>query len=285
VNLSTRVVSIGQPTGGKPTHYGNVTPFELPGSGIAGQRSTTLWKAPPGIPDVISLFPSIPVTLRSTDYFGRFDPIMAVILGRGTGPPAPPSGEVIAVNAASLRTGQAVAPGSYAAAFGDFSQVPDTVSLGPATTTPLFTSNSQVNFVVPSSTPTGTIVVNMLSGGQSVARGTFTVSRTGPGIFVIEPSNPAQPGAILNQDGTVNSSSNPAVPGSIVQIFATGYGGQPVTTYFAAKPAETIFSGSQKEFPGIWQINARVPTGVTGQVSVFLVSDLQASNGVTLWVK
>jgi uncharacterized protein (TIGR03437 family) len=125
----------------------------------------------------------------------------------------------------------------------------------------------------------------MLSGGQSVARGTLTVSRTGPGIFVIEPANPAQPGAILNQDGTVNSSSNPATPGSIVQIFATGYGGQPVTTYFAATPAETVFSGPQEEFSGIWQINARVPAGVTGQVSVFLFSDLQASNGVTLWVK
>jgi uncharacterized protein (TIGR03437 family) len=70
-----------------------------------------------------------------------------------------------------------------------------------------------------------------------------------------------------------------------VQIFGTGYGGQPVTAYFAEKAGETIFSGAQQEFPGMWQINARLPAGVTGQVSVFLVSDLQASNGVTLWVK
>ena len=48
VDLSARVVSIGQPTGGKPTHYGNVAALILPGSSIAGQRSTTLWKAPPG---------------------------------------------------------------------------------------------------------------------------------------------------------------------------------------------------------------------------------------------
>jgi uncharacterized protein (TIGR03437 family) len=142
-----------------------------------------------------------------------------------------------------------------------------------------------VNFVVPDSTPTGTTSINMLSGGQAVASGTFTVSRTGPGIFVIEPANLAQPGAILNQDGTINTSSSPAAPGTIVQIFGTGYGGQPVSTYFAERPGETIFSGAQKEFPGMWQVNARVPPGVTGQVSVFLLSDRQASNGVTLWVQ
>jgi uncharacterized protein (TIGR03437 family) len=285
VDLSTRVVSIGQPTGGKPTHYGKVAALVLPGSGIAGQCSTTLWNAPPRIPDAISLYPSIPVTLRSIDYFGRFDPVMAVVLGRGTGSPTSPSGDVITVNGASLRTDQAVAPGSYAAAFGMFSVPPDTVAVGTATTTPLFSSHAQVNFVLPGLTPAGTTMVSLLSGGQSVASGTFTVSRTGPGIFVIEPASPAQPGAILNQDGTLNTSSNPAAPGSIVQIFATGYGGQPVTAYFAERQAETLFSGSQSEFPGLWQINARVPLSVTGQVSLFVVSDLQASNGVTLWVK
>jgi uncharacterized protein (TIGR03437 family) len=285
VDLSTRVASIGQPTGGKPTHYGNVAAFVLPGSGIAGQRSTTLWNAPPRIPDAISLYPSIAVTLRSTDYFARVDPVMAVILGRGTGSPTPPSGDVITVNAASLRTGQAVAPGSYAAALGKFSLPPDTVAVGTATTTPLFSSDSQVNFLVPDSTPAGVTTISMLSGGQSVASGTFTVARTGPGIFVIEPASPAQPGAILNQDGTANTSSNPAAPGTIVQIFATGYGGQSVIAYFADKPAETLFSGVQSDFPGLWQIKARVPSGVRGQVSLFLVSDLQSSNGVTLWIK
>lgn len=285
VNLSTRVVSIGQATGGKPTHYGNVASFVLPGSGIAGQRSTTLWSAPPGIPDSASLYPSVPVSLRSTDYFARFDPVMAAILSRGTGAPPPASGDVLVVNAASLRTDQAVAPGSYAAAFGKFSVPPDLVAVGSVTTTPTFSSDSQVNFVVPASTPAGPTAVSVLSGGKIVAGGTFRVSRSGPGIFIVDPTNAAQPGAILNQDGTVNTSSNPAAPGSIVQIFATGYGGQPVLTYFAERQGETLFSGSQDEFPGLWQINARIPAGITGQVSLFLLSDQQASNGVTLWVK
>ena len=285
VDLSARVVSIGQPTGGKPTHYGNVTSFVLPGSGIPGQRSTTLWQSPPRIPDVNSLFPSIPVSARATDYFARFDPVMAVIFSHGSGSANAASGGVITVNAASLRTDQAVAPNSYAAAFGNFSQPPDTVVVGSALTTPLSSSTSQVNFLVPGSTPPGTAEVTMLAGGQSVASGTFTVSRTGPGIFGTEPANPAQPGAVLNQDGTVNTPLNPAAAGSIVQIFATGYGGQPVTPYFAESPAETTFSGSLDEVPGLWQINARVPSSITGQVSVFLVSDLQASNGVTVWVK
>ena len=83
-------------------------------------------------------------------------------------------------------------------------------------------------------------MVSLLSGGHAVASGTFTVSRTGPGIFVIEPASPAQPGAILNQDGTVTPRPIQRA-GSIVQIFATGYGGQPVTAYFAETPVVTLF--------------------------------------------
>lgn len=284
INLSSRVVSIGQATGGKPTHYGAAAPFVLPGSQIAGQRSTRQWTAPVGIPDDVALFPAVPVNLRSTDYFGRFDPVLAVILARGTGTPAGSSGDVITVNAASFRNDQAVAPGSFASAFGSFSTAPDMVSIGNETITPVISTNSQVNFLLPTSVLTGSATVTMLAGGRPLASGTVTIARSGPGLFVAELTNPSQPGAILNQDGTLNAASNPALPGSIVQIYATGYGLQPVTVYMAEKPVEILFSGYVPQLPGLWQINARVPLDVTGLVPLFVISDAQASNGVTVSV-
>src|SRR5690349_20193201 len=106
----------------------------------------------------------------------------------------------------------------------------------------------------------------------------LTISRSGPGIFVTQPDDLSQPGAILNQDGTRNGKANPAESGSIVQIFGTGYGGQPVQVYFAEQPAEVIFSGPLRQFAGLWQVNARIPAGLTGQVSCLFFSDALPSN-------
>ena len=44
-----------------------------------------------------------------------------------------------------------------------------------------------------------------------------------PGIFRLDSEGFGQ-GAILNQDGTVNSKKNPARRGSVISIFATGTG-------------------------------------------------------------
>ena len=285
VNLSTRVVSIGEPTGGKPSGYGNVTRFQLPASGFSGQYSTRYFNAPAGIPDRPSLDPAILVKLRSTDYFARFDPVMAVILGRGTGSPAPPSGDVITVNGASFRTDQGIAPGSYATAFGNFTTPPNEIIVGGENSKTAGGTTSQQNFIVPPSAVPGTANVMFRADGKQVAAGTVTISRSGPGIFVMQPADPSQPGAVLNQDGSLNTAANPAASGSIVQIFATGYGGQSTQVYFNEQPAELLFSGAHPLFPGLWQVNARIPSGLTGQVPLFLFSGTLASNGVTIQVR
>jgi uncharacterized protein (TIGR03437 family) len=50
---------------------------------------------------------------------------------------------------------------------------------------------------------------------------TVPVAAAAPAIFALNSSG-SGPGAILNQDYTVNSVSNPAGVGSVVQVFATG---------------------------------------------------------------
>jgi uncharacterized protein (TIGR03437 family) len=124
-----------------------------------------------------------------------------------------------------------------------------------------------------------------------VANGQATITTAGPGIFVAQSTNASQPGAVLNQDSSLNGSANRAGRASVLQIFATGYGPLDSSQQAAVRvliggvPAGVLFSGPIAQFPGLWQINARVPDGVAGQVSLFVVAGNVASNGVTVWVE
>src|SRR5712692_11577325 len=42
---------------------------------------------------------------------------------------------------------------------------------------------------------------------------------------------------------------------------------------------DVLFSGSISEFPGLWQINARVPDGVSSQVPLFLIAKSEPCQG------
>lgn len=75
----TNATFYGEPTGGKPNHYGEVRLFTLPHSGIAVQSSTRLFQIVPGDPE--SFFPNVRVELSSADYFSGRDPVMEKILG------------------------------------------------------------------------------------------------------------------------------------------------------------------------------------------------------------
>jgi uncharacterized protein (TIGR03437 family) len=283
--LSDRVLLIGEPTGEPPAMDGNAVSFVLPGSRLTGQYSTQFFPPPAGFPDGPLVAPDIPVSVRSTDYFARFDPVMAAILARFSGAPAAPSGNVITVNGASFRSDQGMAPGSIASAFGTFSPVPDQVLVAGVAAQIVAANASQVNFIVPDSVAPGSVTVSVRAAGQELAAGEATLTATGPGIFVSQPGDPAQPGAVENQDNSLNGSLNPATKGSVVQIYATGYGpgSSQVQVFFADTPAQVMYSGLVG--PGLWQINAQVPDGASGQVPVFIIAGNIASNAVTVWVQ
>jgi len=287
----SRVLVIGAPTGGKPAEYSNVQPFTLPGSGLSGQYSTKFDSPPAGIPAGPALDPDIAISIRSTDYFARFDPVMAAILARSSGAPAAPSGAVTTVNGASFRVDQGVAPGSVASAFGSFAQPPDEIWVGNDRATLISAAASQVNFVVPLSASPGRSTISVRAAGVEQASGKVTISATGPGLFILNAMDPAQPGAVENQDYSVNRTANPAAKGSVIQIFATGYGpldatgSAPVSVYFGDTPAVVVYSAPVPQFPGVWQINAQVPAGITGHVPISLIAGSLASNAVTVAIQ
>jgi len=88
----------------------------------------------------------------------------------------------------------------------------------------LYTSATQVNALVPFELAGKASTVLTVSYNNSTSTGmTLPVVTAEPGLFTADANGKGE-GAILNQDGSVNSTSNPAAPGSIIQIFGTGAG-------------------------------------------------------------
>ena len=87
----------------------------------------------------------------------------------------------------------------------------------------------------------------------------------------------------LNEDGNPNLPAAPADRGSIVSLFATGDGGGPIEVRFAGYLAEILYSGPAPGYPGVTQINARVPGGflAPGQVPVTIAVGEFASTAET----
>jgi uncharacterized protein (TIGR03437 family) len=290
VDMSKLVRILGEPASGATGGWGDVVGFTLPSSGLVGQYSTQYINGPSYVPAGPSFLPDLAISVRSTDFFARYDPVMAAILARtGSVPPAP-SGSAIAVNGASFRSDQGLAPGSFATVFGSYSQVPDQVLIAGIPGQIVVATMSQVNVVVPAAAPLGTADISVRANGSDLASGQATITPAGPGIFVLDP-DPSQPGAVENRDYSVNSSSNPASAGSVVLIYATGNGpvdssgNAPVSAFFGDIPAEVLASVPLIQYPGLWQINVRVPDGITGAVPLFVIAQNLASNAVTLSVR
>ena len=251
---------------------------------------------------------------------------LAVGTSAGTQNPGPQFTSAGVLNAATFAPG-AVAPGEIITIFGQ--------GLGPAATVSLsvnsagvvstiaagtrvlfdgvaspviFTSSQQIAVVVPyfvagrASTQMQVEYQNVLS-----APTTLTVADSVPGILTLNASGTGQ-GAILNQDGTVNSSANPAAKGSIVAIYATGEGQTnpagidgklagslplpapvlPVGVTINNAPAEVLYEGASPTLvAGVFQTNVRIPLGApSGNVPVVLQVGTAASRaGVTVAIQ
>jgi uncharacterized protein (TIGR03437 family) len=103
-----------------------------------------------------------------------------------------------------------------------------------------------------------------------------------PGLFSADSSGHGQ-GAILNQDGSVNSVSHPASPGSVISLFCAGCGQTapagidgaiasspaPLANFYTVtignQQAQTPYAGAAPGLVnGAVQINARIPSGISG---------------------
>lgn len=135
---------------------------------------------------------------------------------------------------------------------------------------------------------------------NAVSTNTAAVSvvPTAPAVFYLDYPN-SQRGAVVNQDGSINTPSNPAHPGEYISIFGTGAGVMsppgvtgglwPLHDLSRVAPrtvvlinfhdAEVTYAGSAPTLPsGFFQINARVPAELTTYPAYFM--EVQIGGGV-----
>ena len=240
-------------------------------------------------------------------------------------PPALPAPPILTVlgNAASFELGP-VAPGELITLYGHY--------LGPATpavwtigadgklTIPnanvqilfddvpaplIYVSAGQINAVAPYEVANGLSTVTIKTAGGSVSTNSIGATATSPGIF---------PYAIVNQDGSVNTSSNPAPVGSYVTMYGTGLGQTtpagvddiltplsnfPTQVYSAALtisrnplfstllPMHVYYAGPAPGLvEGVCQIDAEIPMGVeSGENFVTIAAGPAASPPFTVYVQ
>lgn len=202
-----------------------------------------------------------------------------------------PSGPSLAsvLNAASLFPGYAsafptgaVAPGEIVTLFGNgFGSAKPSVNFGQYPASVLYTSNCQINAVVPFEvTPGFPTFVTVQSGAGTLGPLKLPVAVAAPGIFTTNQSGMGQ-AAILNQDSTPNSVSNPAARDSIVSVYMTGAGALnpfivdgslgPLSPPFPAPLASLSATVGSVDAPimfagqapgliaGVTQVNVRIP--------------------------
>ena len=202
------------------------------------------------------------------------------------------------VNAASMAAG-AVAPGEIVTLFGaELSGARVLFDCAPAVV--LFAQAGQVNAVVPEQAAGKSWAQVWVEAEAGVSDAvTVPASAAAPGLFAAAGKGQ---GAILNQDGSVNSASNPADHGSVTAIFATG-GGMletnqpdglarlrlPVSVRIGGAEAEVFYAGAAPQsVPGLLQIDARVPEEAPAGDAVpvaLKVGEWSAQAGVTIAVK
>ena len=144
-------------------------------------------------------------------------------------------------------------------------------------------------------------------GGGTVVSNTATmpVAAAVPAIFSLAETG-SGPGAIENQDYSINGASNPAASGTEIQIFGTGGGSvadaidgalapgaaslvtQPVTATIGGVNAQVDYAGPAPGLVnGAIQVNLTVPSGLTSgpQPVVITVGTAQTQAGITVAVK
>jgi uncharacterized protein (TIGR03437 family) len=104
-----------------------------------------------------------------------------------------------------------------------------------------------------------TVQIAINNQGTQIAQITANVVTAAPALFA---SSSGQ-AAVLNQDGTLNGPSNPAAAGSVITLFGTGEGltGLPFSVSVGGYAATILYAGPAGSYPGMFQINAQLPSG------------------------
>ncbi len=287
---------------------------ELWNSDQNGSRDQLGWFAKFAPPTVANGRVYVPTFSRAVAVYGPLS---------SSPPPASPAISSV-VNAASFLEG-GISPGELVSIFGanlgpssvaqaalNGDTVANTINgtevlIGGVASPLLMASSSQIDTVVPFGLMGLTAQVQVLYQGQPTASTTVPVQPASPALFSLQGSGGGD-GAILNQDGSVNSQTNPASRGSVVVLYATGGGLTepasvngvltsqtsqvlvlPVSVLIDGQPAQVLYAGAAPgQIAGVLQIDVVVPATASeapyDQVDV-IIGGYASPGGVTVAVQ
>lgn len=193
-----------------------------------------------------------------------------------------------------------LAPSSYAAMYGVNLGASPTLSLRDSTgairnLNITYSSATQINFLLPANVALGsaTVTVNTSSGS---AQFNTTIGNVVPGLFSSDGSGKGPAAAhvmIVNADKSVTTrlvadGPIPVVAGTEIYLvlYGTGIRGHSangVIAKVAGRSVDVLYAGDQGAFPGLDQVNLRVPltVGGFGSADIQLTVDGSPSNIVT----
>lgn len=231
-------------------------------------------------------------------------------VSNATGPSLP---RIHAVTSAASYESGGVAPGELLTFFGD-ALGPQTLSAAPVTrvafdnqTAPLiYTQANQVSAIAPFALQ-GRALTRLTIEYQGLTSVEFLlpILPAKPALFAIDGSGQG-PGAILNQDSSVNSAANRAAPESIVVLYATGGGSMtpegidgvlatttstlklPVGVEVAGRPAEILYAGNAPGLlHGVIQINVKLPPNLPPGLQPLRleVGGRPSLPGISVWLR
>ena len=262
-------------------------------------------------------------TLVATDPAGQSVPITGM---DGTVTVQPSVGQVVrllpegVLNGGSLLSGP-IAPGEIITLFGSgIGPASAQQPLGSASSTLLagsrvlfdgtpapllYAAPNQINAIVPYRVDGKTTTqLEVESQGQVIAGLPLSVATAVPAIFTLGATG-VGPGAVLNQDSSLNSPLNPADRGSVVSVFATGAGqtdppgmdGQVagailprplsrVAVQIGGIDAQVLYAGAAPGLiSGVLQVNVLVPLEASSGPAIPIVLNVgpaESPPGVTL---
>jgi uncharacterized protein (TIGR03437 family) len=160
-----------------------------------------------------------------------------------------------------------------------------------------YVSVGQVNYLIPVATVAGPASVVVVAKDGAVTRGQLTVAGVIPAIFTSNSTGSGAPSALASTDGTnfnilvgnPDGTPNEISAGNFVALFGTGmdFPSTAATIKIGTTDVTPMFVGSQGEFPGVSQVNLKVPESLAGAglVDLIITIDGKPSNAVRLRIK
>jgi uncharacterized protein (TIGR03437 family) len=172
-------------------------------------------------------------------------------------------------------------------------------------------SPGQINFVIPAGTAPGRAVATVLRDGAVVASGSIEIDAVAPSLFTANADGRGVPAAYGERiRGSVrtrvdlfqcSAGAGSCVPLAVdfgpegeevfLSLFGTGIRGRSsldaVRVTAGGLPLEVLYAGPQGQFPGLDQLNVRLPRALAarGEVELLLAVDGRAANPVRIAIR